>query len=336
VVALEERWTSEEVWCRTLLVRAGIMWVLQAELVQLEVGGFESLREVLARAQNLTYGASRTSSSDQEAFSTTIRYLQEEIRRYVELNGADENLERVSTLLAYSELFDVIADIFCRIRQNSGRAYAGLRPRRVTLDRKWINNHPMRERRPGEYSDPYHVDARTLVSAAAARVQLRVHLDSFDELSLAAIPALLTHELICHAHAREDRSDAQSIWAEGVMDWASVFFFEKWASRLGLPYGLALLHGKDLWDRRLTKPRRSGHMAAMALVAWLATEPGIRCVRVARPTAVRLALELNAAEATLQAKDEFASRLANIQRDTHLREGLRAWLDRSAGAATLV
>jgi hypothetical protein len=128
----------------------------------------------------------------------------------------------------------MIQEIFDKLVGNTRNIYRAGPRRKVRLLREWLNTHPVGSARPGDFRDPYHVDACTDVQQQLllSTVQLRIHLDEFDARSLLAIPALLTHELVCHAYANDGQNNQHSIWAEGVMDWTAAFFFEKWCHRL--------------------------------------------------------------------------------------------------------
>ena len=136
---------------------------------------------------------------------------------------------------------------------------------------------------------------------------------------------------MCHAYASDDRNNQRSIWAEGVMDWAAVFFFEKWSRRLKLPGAIVKSRGDDLWVRRMAPTRYTGRVIADTLVDWLTEEPSIQRVDVARVVAANFALEVNGTVAPLWAKDALASRIATIWSDKPLQEAFRAW--RAIGAA---
>ena len=109
------------------------------------------------------------------------------------------------------------------------------------------------------------------------------------------------------------------------MQWVAMFFFDTWAGKVGLPYGLAMAHGRQYYDSRLTPSRHVGRMAADSLVEWLAEDQAVRHIRVARVLAARFALQVNVADVPLLAKDLLASRLANIRRDSDLQREMRSW-----------
>jgi hypothetical protein len=162
-------------------------------------------------------------------------------------------------------------------------------------------------------------------------VELQVHLDGFQAPSLLAIPALLTHELVCHAYATEDRNRLTSTWAEGVMDWAAAVFFEVWSPELSLPYAAVKWHGGGLWNQRMFPTRGTGREAAERLVEWWITEDSLRRlgiaqrVRVAKQVVSKLAIEVNVTPAPLYNKDNLTSRMLLVHTDSRLQEALRAW-----------
>ena len=269
-------------------------------------------------------------------FARSLELIKNNIEQRILTVGDDAELERLKKLIDSASTCDPLRQIFDRLAKETRAIYRFASPRRATLESEWLIDHPLGSGRPGEYPDPYHVNAQTRIHGDKAAVELQIHLDGFDAVSLLAIPALLTHELVCHAHAKEDRYDSRSIWAEGVMDWTSLFFFEQWSWRLGLPYGVTDERGKDLWGRRMSSSRLTGRMAAATLTEWLARERSVRGIAVASRVTARFALEVNATDAPLRAKDILASRLAKIVQDKELQEGIRAWRNTGAPVTDLL
>jgi hypothetical protein len=333
---LIDKWGSKEVWLRALLVRLNIIWTFRDELRNLDLGNLSWLEVTLADAYIDARIGSRRYESAEDAFNFSMSLLKLKLEMRLAQTGPDEELERLLVLAESGTFCDHLQIMFNSLEIKSRTVYRRLAPRTVSLDREWLISHPKGSRIPREFSDRYHINAQTITDDDTARIELQIHLDNFDESSLLAVPALFTHELVCHAHAREDRNDDASLWAEGVMDWAAIFFFEKWCNKIGLPYGLVRNCGVGLWNSRMSPARHSGRLAADTLVEWLASEPSVRGLPVARPTAARLALEVNATPGVLRAKDALASRMANIWRDKDLQERIRAWRGATSSASELL
>lgn len=304
---------------------SGIIWLFRDEFADHELGNPGSLSSVLTEAYEIAKVESARSDNDENAFRSTIRVLGHYINyRMVDI-GRDAELERLKEIIDSADVCDPIKQIFQHIARNAKNVYRSNSCRTAALNREWLINHPLGESRPGVYSDPYHISAQTRVVGETAVVELQVYLDRFDVVSLLAVPALFTHELVCHAHAREDRNNDHSLWAEGVMDWVASYFFERWAVRLDLPYGLTKIHGGYLRDRRMTPWRYAGRLAADRLVSWLIEDSSVRHVSVAKAVSANFALLVNLTDAPLAMKDKLASRLNIIQRDKALQEAIRSW-----------
>lgn len=333
---LNDKWGSKETWLRILYLRANVMWIFRQELVGLELDELRWLDAILDDAYlAISMQASRFTSNE-EAFRSCLELIRNYIEQRIEMAPADAELQRLLQLAGEAHPSDVIQEVYEKLAGEARSIYRIAPRRKVRLLREWLNTHPMGSTRPGDYRDPYHVNAITKVQQQLSVIELRVHLDEFDVWSLFAIPALLTHELVCHAHANDDRNNQVSIWAEGIMDWTAVFFFERWIRRLKLPYAVVKSRGEDLWERRMTPTRYSGRVIADTLVGWLASEASVRRLDVARPVAARFALEVNTAAAPLWRKDALASRIANIETNKPLQEAFRDWRAGAIPAAAML
>jgi hypothetical protein len=257
---LSDKWGSKETWLRALYLRANLIWVFRQELVGLELDQLHWLGAILDDAYlTITTQANRYADSD-EGFDACLEWVRNNIEQRIGMAPEDLELHRLLQLTDDAHPSDVIQEIFDKLAGSAQVIYRSGPRRKVRLLREWLNTHPVGSVRPGDFRDPYHVDALTNVRQQVSEIELRVHLDDFDAWSLLAIPALLTHELVCHAYARDDRDNQRSIWAEGVMDWTAVFFFEKWSRRLKLPGAIVKSRGDDLWVRRMAPTRyRQGH-----------------------------------------------------------------------------
>ena len=322
MLSLVGKWGSRDKWLRLVYLKVNILWMFRDELL-----GLDSLRWLHGIIRD-AFGAVELHAdkydTDNEAFNYCLTVIREKIEQRIEAKGLDEELERLRKLASRAQPCDPVQAIFNMLVKNVGNVYPKSSHRQVSLDMEWINNHPSLSN-AGGFADPYHVNAHTRVYPEHSVVELQVHLDEFEAPSLLAIPALLTHELICHAYASEDRNRLTSTWAEGVMDWVAAFFFEIWSPKLSLPYAAVRRHGAGLWDRRMFPTRGTGRAAADTLVEWLITEPWVRGVGVAKRVATKLAIEVNVTPVPLYGKDRLTSRMLLIHTDSQLQEALRAW-----------
>jgi hypothetical protein len=337
VARLSEKWGSKEIWLRTLYVRCALLWLFRDEFTDLDLGALKSLASILADAYLIAVAEAARPCSWQQAFVRSIELVRAQINNRIAAMGDDVELQRLLKLVEEAQACDPLQEIFNQLARRTKNAYRTSPKRAVVLDRDWLISHPVGETRPGQYRDAYHVSAQTVIDGSKAKVELQIHLDRFDVFSLLAVPALLTHELICHAHAREDRNNDRSLWAEGVMDWVAMYFFDAWAGQVGLPYGLTRLHGRQLWDERSGGPwKYTGRLAADALVEWLTIDRSVRRTATAQVLACKFALQMNVVEAPLPTKDVLASRLLNIKRDQSLQRSIRDWHHSDAPVAALL
>lgn len=335
--SLAEQWGNKEIWLRTLYVRCALIWVFRDEFIDLNLGTLRSLASILADAYLISVSEASRPCDNGTAFDGAIGLIRQQIDNRVAMMGLDAELERLKKLVDEARACDPLQQIFRRLAKNTKDVYGDVPFRKVILDREWLRDHPTgAPGRDGRYGDAYHVNAQTTIRGSVAHVELQVHLDDFDWFSLLAVPALLTHELVCHAHAREDRNNERSLWAEGVMDWVASYFFDGWAGQLGLPSSITKLHGRHLWEDRMSPWRQTGRFAADAVVDWLMKDRTIREASVAQPLTSKLAMQINVVDAPLPSKDVLASRLLNIRHDRALQRAIRAWHHDSQPVATLL
>ena len=326
---LEQKWGSKENWLRCLYVEANIICLFQQELVRLELGQLRWLDAVLKDALLAISVHAPQATTTSEAFEQAIELVRINIEQRIATVGADAELTRLLAATSDAHECDIIHEIFKDLSGKARSVYRKAPRRKMELRREWLNSHPIGSISPTKFHDPYHVSAVTEVQPDLNRsnVELRVHLDEFGVKSLLAIPAMLTHELVCHAYANETgTSDLKSIWAEGVMDWAAYFFSKRWSLRLKLPYPVTKRAGDDLWHHRMTAERYTGRAIADTLLEWFAADDAVRGATMAEQVTARYALEINIVEAPLCDKDKLASRIANISTDPALQGSLRAWL----------
>jgi hypothetical protein len=322
MLSLVGKWGSRDKWLRLVYLRVNILWMFRNELLGLD--GLRWLKGIIHDAFVAVELHGDRYDTDDEAFNYCLTVIRERIEQHIEARGLDDELERLRNLASVAQPCDLIQAIFNTLVKDARSVYPKSSRRQVSLYTEWINNHPSVSN-AGGFADPYHINARTQVDPEHSVVELQVHLDEFEAPSLLAIPALLTHELVCHAYASEDRNRLTSTWAEGVMDWVAAFFFEIWSPKLSLPYAAVRRHGGRLWDRRMFPTRGTGRAAADTLVEWLITEPWVRGVGVAQRVVAKLAIEVNVTPVPLYSKDRLTSRMLLIHTDSRLQEALRAW-----------
>lgn len=333
---LNDKWGSKEAWLRALYLRANITWIFRQELVKLDLDQLHWLDAILNDVYLTIDVQADRFTTNEEGFSSCLELVRNNIEQRIKIAPADAELQRLLSLTYNTHPCDVIQKVFDNLESRARNIHRTAPHRTVRLLREWLNTHPLGSARPGDYRDSYHVSALTKVQQPVSVVELRIHLDEFDVRSLFAVPALLTHELVCHAYASEDRNDQLSIWSEGVMDWTAAFFFEEWSQRLELPYALVKSRGDDLWESRMSPTRYTGRVIANTLVDWLVGEASVRVLRVARLVAARFALEVNVEEAPLWAKDALAARIATIWEDEPLQEALRDWRAGASSVGTML
>jgi hypothetical protein len=320
--SLVDKWGSRDEWLRVVYLRANILWIFRDELLRID--SLRWLKGILNDAYVAAELRASRYDTNEEAFSYCLAVIREKIEERIGARGLDDELERLQKLASDAQPCEPIQVIFNILAKDVRSLYAKSSRRRVSLHTDWINNHPLLTS-AGGFADPYHINARTRVRPDRSVVELQIHLDEFEAPSLLAIPALLTHELVCHAYASEDRNRVTSTWAEGVMDWVAAFFFEIWSPKLGLPYAAVKHHGGRLWDRRMFPTRYTGRAAADTLAGWLMGEPWVRGLGVAQRLVAKFAVEVNVTPAPLYKKDRLASRMLLIRTDSQLQEALRAW-----------
>jgi hypothetical protein len=335
-ITLAEKWGTKEIWLRILYVRIGLIWLFREEITQLELNESKSLAAIFDEAYRIANKVGREHSTDDAALEAARVLLQQEIDRRREICGDDSELQRLRSDIEIGLGFDPLHRLFDTLAKKTRDLYGAKQCRQTTLLPIWLNEHPLGALLTDEYLDRYHVTAATNVDPDGACVELQVHLDNFDVFSFLVIPRLLSHELVCHAHAREDRNSARSLWAEGVMDWVASFLLNKWLARLELPLGAAITHTAKFGERRTSRWRKAGHYAAEELVAWLMNDPTVRTVSIARYVVVRLAVEVNLYDAALPEKDLFASRLLNVSRDEALQLALSDWRQATGSVGALL
>jgi hypothetical protein len=330
---LTDKWGSKDAWLRVVYLRANIMWVFRSQLLQLEE--LRWLKDILKDAFLIINVQANREGTYDDAFYRCTSLMASYIEQLIETKGLSPELEELSGLVDEAKPCNTLKEIFRPLARQTRHIYHIRHGRRVALCTEWLSSHPL-PMIGGLYADPYHVNAVTDVKPQRSQIELQVFADEFEVPSLLAIPALLTHELICHAYAEEDADRVHSIWAEGVMDWAAVFFFETFSLQLGLPYASVKYHGNGLWMRRMSWTRYTGRAAADTLVEWLVREPWIHGLIMAQEVVAKFVLEINVTPAALVTKDHLASRMGLISNDPALQSAIREWHARRLAAAAIL
>jgi hypothetical protein len=337
MTTLAEKWQNKDSWLRCLYVQTSVMWLYRHELIQLELGELRWLDGILRDTLRASAIQAPRAATNESAFEHAIELLRATIEARVASVGADNELKRLLRIALNAEAYDLIQAYFNRLTERTRAVYRNAGPRKVELQRQWINNHPMPSPRPTVYADPFHVTAQTVINPDRSVVELCVHLDGYDVPSLLAIPALLTHELVCHAYANETGADLKSIWAEGVMEWTSGYFFKKWTSRLRLlPYASINSASDELRQSRISTERSIGITIADTLFEWFSVDDAVRGASMAEAATARYTVEINSVRAPLRDKDKLASRIANIWTEPALQADLRRWLARQLPASAML
>lgn len=180
-------------------------------------------------------------------------------------------------------------------------------------------------------ADPYSFTASTEVDPkdGRIRVNLKICLRDFGPESFAALPRVLVHECVAHVpsgHAHTD-SDAQSVFAEGWMDFAAEYYFRRWMSEIDDQLERAALHHGRLMSevmplRGTEGPARTeGHVSAAKLSAWFEQYGPEGC---GDRMVARLAVKINASAKSLDEKTALARQVLGGVSDP-LSEALLSW-----------
>lgn len=175
------------------------------------------------------------------------------------------------------------------------------------------------------HPSPDHPGYAIRALTAGGEIRLMIHAAGFGPSALAALPALLVHELVCHVPARQHPVDNRSPFAEGFMDWAARYYGRVWAARLPAPQAAIYVENEErLYEAvassepQLATVRRRGRRAAQYLAIALEQHHGYEQAR-AQSAVASLAVSLNVVDAPTYAKDGFVARLPYSE-DEHLPE----------------
>ena len=192
-------------------------------------------------------------------------------------------------------------------------------------------------------ADPYDSITATTEPEETPLVELWVYPNGLGPAAYAVIPYLFVHELICHVPARQQGEvNNGSVFAEGLMDYVALQFFEDWIGEVN--EGLA--PAAEMYSRELASmlsspvkaegaARRRGHNAARRVIAWLIGGNG-RGRAEAVSGVTRLAVELNATEALLARKDGLVVRLNERPWSEGFERDLLAVIERRKPASALL
>jgi hypothetical protein len=119
--------------------------------------------------------------------------------------------------------------------------------------------------------------------------------------AFAVLPRVLLHELICHVGARDDDPpDPRSPFAEGLMDWASRVYLDRWSYELlgADMHGAATAHAEQSAESFKSGPTSEAREVGYAAASRLRTQRDLQDAPIAA-----LAADVNAAERPRARKD---------------------------------
>jgi hypothetical protein len=260
-------------------------------------------------------GIAVTASTDDQVVAEVVENWLQDIRAIAERSTTEEDegqlLGDIHHLAQYALAHDPFQELLDKVITKASVVYAHSW-RRASLSLGQIRRHPRPSNRE---QDPYAVTASTNTRMDAAEIELNIYPLEFGPAAYAVIPLLFVHECVCHVPAQQDRNDNRSPFAEGFLDWVSIFFFEQWIALLDTELAPAARH-HALQFSQILKGRRNpawaarvrGHQAAETLTAWLQADMG-RTLTEARVRVALLAVDLNQTSAPLAKKDLFISKL---------------------------
>ena len=313
---------------RALSVRTCLMWAILEE--HQGEDGADELDLVMDAAWEAAKARAKTASSDEEALAQARADVVAAVDWRLTRLGANPTFERLRDQVSAVGPSDPLRQTFETLARLTADAYGSGAWRHPELSVEWVDGHPHRSRTA--QLDPYHVDATTRSVRSRSTVELHVNVDGFDAASLMAVPALLVHELVCHVHARDDRVQNEHPWSEGFVDFAAEELTPVFLGRLPLPE-VAEGHCKALRRHREPEWRKQGHATARRLRKWLRlNDPVIRRIgdehqahAVACGAVVKLVIDLNVVQATIDEKWRTASRLAAIATDRGMQRAVLGW-----------
>lgn len=223
------------------------------------------------------------------------------------------------------EPFSAMLDRVCE----RARTLYGRRWRQPQHDYTHVLQHP----RLAEINDdPYTIRAVCDVQMSPPSLDVIFYAPWLGPHAYATLPMLLVHECVSHVASSERTPCNESLFLEGLMDWASFFFFEQWASKIAPGMAAAARwHGRELQrllirDAKTNYARETAHMVAERLVDWAETALPDPMPHVeARRQVALLAVALNTVECDLRHKDLLVSAL-HLPLESALADAMRDWL----------
>jgi hypothetical protein len=235
------------------------------------------------------------------------------------LPGLEDTLGTTMAAVLSCEPVDQIALMFEKLRLLASEAYD------VDLD-------PVLERvvLPASGDRRFHVSG--MVPPSRRKVFLTLYL-GFDLMSLAILPFILTHELVCHVAAGHtgqyestDDLSAKEYFSEGFMDHASHYLLLKWLDTEPgpalTPAGHVSVGHSHYYSGRRTHAFDAGdsawHTCRSAVGQWLKAS-GHPAAASASEAVLRAALALNTCCYDIRGKDRFVdlARLAESRVVNH-------------------
>ena len=261
-----------------------------------------------------------------------VNALEGKLKRILENPSADRivvelcrelllNLKNVEPVEPFGPMLEKVCDwsrqLYGPLWRNPSRDYVhtDVHPRRVSV---------------GE--DPYTIRAECDVTDPDSRVTIIFYPKLLGPHAYATLPMLLVHECVSHVASTERRNCNQSLFIEGLMDWASYFFFEQWVSKITPGLAVAArwhsprLHQLLVRDEGTKYARETAHMIADRLVHWMETALEDRLTyEEARRQVALLAVALNTVECPTADKDHLVSVLGP-PRNPGVAAAVRDWL----------
>jgi len=316
-----------DVW-RGLLARAAVFHAARGRLGHLvDLADEAEIRLILGELEVTAKRLARQDADDGATVAALVGAWEAAIDRVLSAGGADSAVSALLTelraLVGCARDDDPFQGLLRGIESQAKLLY-GKAWRPTTLSVAYLSSHP-RPRSP----DPYAVTAVTPWprQAEVAEIELHVCCDLFGPAMYAALPMVLTHECVCHVPARQDKAKNDSSFAEGLLDWAAYYFFDLWAGKVDLELApAARRHAVRLREVLYegNSARIAGHAAAEQLRAWFESELSQTGAQSTTSVA-RLAVELNTAEGSLAAKDEFVSLVGGMPMPPEVDAALRRW-----------
>jgi hypothetical protein len=310
---------GRDVLSRAVLMRACAGWL--GPLIDLVAAGRVAARDAVS-GLGIAAACAAQAGDDAEAVDRATKAwasrLDEALRATSDAYEA-RVLSGLRVSIEEAHMGDPFAELFETVTERAAYLYEGCWP-----EVSFSVTH--RAGPPRDGKDAYGVVALVMPAGhdrPAAQVRLGLHPASLGPATYAALPAVLTHECVCHVAARQrGEIDNESWFAEGFMDWASSYYLAAWAAAFGPLGTIAEEHAGPLFDAiangapGLAVARRRGRRAAQHVARSLERHHG--WLRGESDAAVaRLAVAMNLVDVSLARKDAYVGRI-NIAADEPL------------------